>query len=89
MVGLETLLPISLGLVHDGTMALLDLIERLTVGPARILGLEVGRLAVGAITSAYYALAQGAILVLALSFLMVNLVVDVLYAFLDPRVRAR
>ncbi len=48
VVGLETLLPISLGLVHDGTMALLDLIERLTVGPARILGLEVGRLAVGA-----------------------------------------
>ena len=49
----------------------------------------VGRLAVGAIVSADYALAQGAILVLALSFLMVNLVVDVLYAVLDPRVRAR
>jgi peptide/nickel transport system permease protein/oligopeptide transport system permease protein len=49
----------------------------------------VGRLAVGAIVSADYALAQGAILVLALSFLLVNLVVDVLYAFLDPRVRAR
>lgn len=49
----------------------------------------VGRLAVGAIVSADYALAQGAILVLALSFLLVNLAVDVLYAFLDPRVRAR
>jgi len=48
VVGLETLLPISLGLVHDGTMALLDVIERLTTGPARILGLEAGRLAVGA-----------------------------------------
>jgi peptide/nickel transport system permease protein/oligopeptide transport system permease protein len=47
----------------------------------------VGRLAVGAITSADYALSQGAILVLALSFILVNLAVDVLYAVLDPRVR--
>jgi len=48
----------------------------------------VGRLAVGAIVSADYALSQGAILVLALSFILVNLIVDVLYAVLDPRVRA-
>ena len=48
----------------------------------------VGRLAVGAIVSADYALSQGAILVLALSFILVNLIVDVTYAFLDPRVRA-
>jgi glutathione transport system permease protein len=48
----------------------------------------VGRLAVGAITSADYALSQGAILVLALSFIVVNLIVDLLYAVLDPRVRA-
>ena len=48
----------------------------------------VGRLAVGAIVSADYALSQGAILVLALSFILVNMIVDVLYAVLDPRVRA-
>lgn len=47
----------------------------------------VGRLAVGAITSADYALSQGAILVLALSFIIVNIIVDFLYAVLDPRVR--
>jgi len=47
-VGLETLLPISLGLVHDGSMELLDVLDRLTVRPARILGLEVGTLAAGA-----------------------------------------
>ncbi len=46
----------------------------------------VGRLAVGAIVSSDFPLAQGAILVLALSFLAVNLAVDVLYAYLDPRV---
>ncbi|EDP66025.1 Dihydroorotase and related cyclic amidohydrolase [alpha proteobacterium BAL199] len=47
-VGLETLLPISLGLHHDGAMPLLDIIDRLTARPAAILGLEVGRLSVGA-----------------------------------------
>lgn len=47
-VGLETLLPISLSLVHDGTMPMLDVIDRLTLRPARILGLEGGTLAVGA-----------------------------------------
>ncbi|MCP5155285.1 MAG: ABC transporter permease [Ectothiorhodospiraceae bacterium] len=47
----------------------------------------VGRLAVGAIISSDFPLAQGAILVLAISFIVVNLIVDLLYAFLDPRVR--
>lgn len=46
----------------------------------------VGRLAVGAILSNDFALAQGAILVLALGFILVNLAVDILYAYLDPRV---
>ncbi|MFN3461576.1 MAG: ABC transporter permease [Oceanibaculum sp.] len=46
----------------------------------------VGRLAVGAIVSSDFPLAQGAILLLAVSFLLVNLIVDVLYAYLDPRV---
>ena len=45
----------------------------------------VGRLAVGAIMGGDMALAQGAILVLALAFIAINLVVDLLYAFLDPR----
>ena len=47
----------------------------------------VGRMAVGAILSTDFALAQGAILALAIGFILVNLVVDVLYAYLDPRVR--
>jgi ABC-type dipeptide/oligopeptide/nickel transport system permease component len=47
----------------------------------------VGRLAVGAILSSDFPLAQGAILALALAFIAVNLTVDVLYAWLDPRVR--
>jgi ABC-type dipeptide/oligopeptide/nickel transport system permease component len=46
----------------------------------------VGRLAVGAILARDLPLAQGAILVLAVSFIVINLIVDVLYGILDPRV---
>lgn len=49
----------------------------------------VGRLAVGAILSSDLPLAQGAILMLAMSFIVTNLAVDVLYTFLDPRIQAR
>ncbi len=44
-VGLETLLPISLSLVHDGHLSLLDLLGKLTWMPADLLGLGAGRLA--------------------------------------------
>jgi glutathione transport system permease protein len=47
----------------------------------------VGRLAVGAITTSDYPTAQGAIMILALAFLSINLLVDVLYVVLDPRVQ--
>ena len=48
----------------------------------------VGRLAVGAILSRDFPMEQGTIIVLSLGFIVVNLVVDVLYAALDPRMRA-
>lgn len=48
----------------------------------------VGRLAVGAILASDFPLAQGTILVLALSFIAINLIVDLLYAALDPRVKS-
>ena len=47
----------------------------------------VGRLAVGAILSSDFPMAQGTILVLSLAFILINLAVDVLYAVLDPRMR--
>jgi ABC-type dipeptide/oligopeptide/nickel transport system permease component len=47
----------------------------------------VGRLAVGAILSSDFPTAQGAIMILALAFLLINLIVDVIYAWLDPRVQ--
>ncbi len=46
-VGLETLLPLSLELVHNGHLDLPSLLARLTCRPADILGLPAGRIAVG------------------------------------------
>ncbi len=48
IVGLETLLPLSLELVHKGRISLPDLLRRLSLAPAGILGLEAGRLTQGA-----------------------------------------
>jgi len=46
-IGLETLLPLSLELVHNGHLSLIEAVGRLTEAPARILGLKAGRLAKG------------------------------------------
>jgi len=46
-VGLETLLPVSLDLYHNGDMDLIDVIGRLTSVPADLLGLTAGRLEKG------------------------------------------
>jgi dihydroorotase len=48
IIGLETLLPLSLELYHNRHLSLLEVVRRLTVNPARILGLDVGRLIPGA-----------------------------------------
>ena len=48
IVGLETLLALSLELYHNRHLDMLELIRLLTVNPAGILRLRVGRLAVGA-----------------------------------------
>ena len=46
----------------------------------------VGRLAVQAIPSQDYPIVQGVVLVSALSFMLSTLAVDILYAFIDPRI---
>jgi ABC-type dipeptide/oligopeptide/nickel transport system permease component len=45
------------------------------------------RLAVQAIQARDYPLRQGCILVIALSYLLVNLLTDIVYALVDTRVR--
>ena len=46
----------------------------------------VGRLAVFAIQSRDFPLVQGTVLVIAVIFVLVNLAIDVLYAYVDPRI---
>jgi dihydroorotase len=48
VVGLETALSLTLRLVDRGFLGLSEAIERMTVGPATVLGLEKGTLKVGA-----------------------------------------
>ena len=48
IVGLETVLPVSLGLVRDGVLSLSDMIAKLTSNPAVLLDLDSGTLSVGA-----------------------------------------
>jgi peptide/nickel transport system permease protein len=49
----------------------------------------VGRLSVQAIYNRDYPVVQAAVFLLASTFVVVNLIVDVLYTYLDPRIRLR
>jgi dihydroorotase len=51
VIGLETTLPLVLRLVREKVLSLTDAIARLTIGPARVLGLPRGTLAVGAMAN--------------------------------------
>ncbi|MBL4612923.1 MAG: dihydroorotase [Emcibacter sp.] len=48
VIGLETMLSVSLELYHNKIMPLLDILAKMTCNPARILGLESGKLKIGA-----------------------------------------
>jgi dihydroorotase len=48
IVGLETALALSLGLVHEGVLSLTELLRKLTINPARLLKLPYGALHEGA-----------------------------------------
>ncbi len=47
----------------------------------------VGRLTVNSITKRDYPMIQGITLLLCFSYLMINLLVDIMYGFIDPRIR--
>ncbi len=49
----------------------------------------VGRLAVEAIKTRDYPIVQGAVIYMALTYVIINLLVDLLYAWADPRLRSR
>jgi peptide/nickel transport system permease protein len=72
-----TIVGLEIGSLHGGAI----LTETVFSWPG------VGRLTVEAVTNRDYPLMQATVLFLAVVFVVVNLVVDILYAFLDPRVR--
>ena len=47
----------------------------------------IGRLVVGAIQARDYPVVQGALLLLVAVFITINLVADLMYGLLDPRIR--
>jgi peptide/nickel transport system permease protein len=77
MLPVVTMLGISIGLVFGGSV----IIENMFAIPG------VGRLLVGAVFAQDYVVIQGATLVIALIIIIVNLIVDISYGWLDPRIR--
>jgi peptide/nickel transport system permease protein len=78
MIPILTMSGIQFGYLLGGTV----IVEQIFVLPG------LGRLLLMSVTEADYAVAQGVTLVFALGFILVNLLTDVLYAVVDPRLRA-
>ena len=70
-----------IGIVTGGLLGGAVVIEQVFSLPG------VGRLVIGAVLSRDFPVIQGTLLFVALIYLLVNLVVDILYAVVDPRVR--
>ncbi|HET9014536.1 MAG TPA: ABC transporter permease [Thermomicrobiaceae bacterium] len=74
-----TILGLQIGGLLEGTF----ITETIFLWPG------VGSLAVNSINGRDYPVVQGIVLVSALSYMTVNLIVDLLYGFLDPRIKYR
>src|SRR5438105_14944912 len=77
LIGVVTLLGIQVGQLLGGAAV----VEEIFSVPG------VGRLLLNAIVQRDYALVQGAVLVIAILFVALNIIVDLLYGYLDPRIR--
>ncbi len=76
LIPVVTLIGIEMGYLLGGTF----IVEQLFALPG------LGRLLVNAISQREYALVQGAVLFVALNFVIINLIVDVIYSVIDPRI---
>ncbi len=76
LIPVVTLIGIEMGYLLGGTF----IVEQLFALPG------LGRLLVNAIAQREYALVQGVVLFIALNFVIINLVVDVIYSVIDPRI---
>src|SRR5205085_7770772 len=76
LIPVVTLIGIQIGAIIEGAV----ITETIFFWPG------IGRLAVQAIPSNDYPIVQGVVLVSAFSFMLSTLLVDVLYAWIDPRI---
>jgi peptide/nickel transport system permease protein len=76
LIPVVTLAGVELGYLLGGAV----IIEKIFALPG------IGRLTLNAITQRDYALIQGATLFIAMNFVLINLIVDLLYAAIDPRI---
>ncbi len=76
LIPVVTLVGVELGYLLGGAV----IIEQVFALPG------IGRLALNAISQRDYALIQGATLFIACNFVVINLVVDLIYAVIDPRI---
>jgi peptide/nickel transport system permease protein len=79
LIPVVTVIGLQLGTLLGGTV----IVESVFAWPG------VGRLLVDAIGNRDYPLVQASILVITASFVIINLLVDVSYGYLDPRIRLR
>jgi peptide/nickel transport system permease protein len=78
LIPIVTMSGIQFGYLLGGTVV----VEQIFVLPG------LGRLLLMSVTESDYAVAQGVTLVFAFGFIMVNLITDLLYAVIDPRLRS-
>jgi peptide/nickel transport system permease protein len=78
LIPITTMSGIQFGYLLGGTV----IVEQIFVLPG------LGRLLIISVQEHDYAVAQGATLVFALGFVLVNILTDTVYAFIDPRVRS-
>ena len=77
MIPIVTVIGIQLGYLLGGAM----LTETVFAWPG------IGKYTVEAIMKSDFPIVQGVVLLIAFIFVMMNLIVDIIYAFLDPRIR--
>ena len=77
MIPIVTVIGINSGLLIAGAV----LTETVFVRPG------IGKLLVDAVSSSDYPVVQGTVLLIGIVYILANLVVDLLYAYLDPRIK--
>ena len=79
LIPVITVVGMQFGILLGGSV----LVESIFVVPG------VGKMMVDAIKSRDFPVVQGGVLAIALLFSLVNLVVDILYAYADPRIKSQ